>query len=258
PILIQKPLASSLHEARALVAIAREAGVPMMVNQNSLFVPACTALEPYLRDPKYLGTPYYCEINNRHWAPPRPDHWYETTERWVTAGMAIHHFALVRHWFGDAETVYCLQARDASQHAAGDTLSAVSIRFKSGTQALIVNNWSHRGSRVGDRARPHPHEEIIIQGDLGSISGDTAQFCVVSDALGEAKLYPKITGAWFPDAFGHSMRHFIEALDAGRPFLCEATDNLKTLAIMEAAYRSAKTGNAVRVDDLLAEETCGA
>ena len=250
PILIQKPLASYLHEARELAAIARDAGVPMMVNQNSLFVPAFTAIEPYLRDPNYLGTPYYCEINNRHWSPPRANHWYETSERWVTAGMAIHHLALVRHWFGDAGTVYCLQARDPSQRTAGDTLGAVSIRFKSGVQALIINNWCHRGSRAGDRSRPHPLEELVIQGDRGSISGDTAQLCVVSDALGEAKLFPKIDGAWFPDAFGHSMRHFIDALDNARPFLCEATDNVKTVAIMEAAYRSAASGDVVRVDQL--------
>lgn len=249
PIFIQKPLAAYLHEAQELAAIAREARVPMMVNQNSLFVPAFTAVEPYLRDPKYLGTLYYGEINNRNWFLPRADHWYGKSERWTLCDMAIHHFALVRHWFGDAETVYCLKAHDASHRTvAGDTLGVVSIRFQSGAQAVIVNNWCYRG---GDRFRPHSKEEIVIQGDRGCVSGDSEQMCVVSEEFGNSKLYPKVTGAWFPDAFGHSMRHFIEALEAGRPFLCEATDNLKTVGIMEAAYRSAEEGGAVRVDQLL-------
>jgi predicted dehydrogenase len=47
------------------------------------------------------------------------------------------------------------------------------------------------------------------------------------------------------------MVHFIDALESGRPFLCEARDNLKTIAIIEAAYRSAEEGRAVDIAEVM-------
>ena len=47
------------------------------------------------------------------------------------------------------------------------------------------------------------------------------------------------------------MAHFVDALDAGRPFLCDGRDNLKTIALVEATYLSAAENRMVRPDELL-------
>jgi predicted dehydrogenase len=247
-IFIQKPLAPYLADARKLVETAERYNVPMMVNQNSVFVPAFTAIEPYLRDEKWIGKPYYFEINNRGWMYLGPESWYGKDKRWVVSDMAVHHFALVRHWFGDAKTVYAIMKRDESQEAVrGDTLGAVSITFESGVAGLVINNWSYRG----DRTRMHSLEEILIQGTKGAITGDSSSMCVATLHPQPCRIYPEVRGSWFPDAFGHAMVHFIDALESGRPFLCEARDNLKTIAIIEAAYRSAEEGRAVDIAEVM-------
>jgi D-apiose dehydrogenase len=247
-LLVQKPLMPNLADARRLVEIAETAGAPLMVNQNSLFVPAFVALEPYLRDPRWLGQPYYVQIENRGWMDTSEHPWFGKAERFITSDMAIHHFALLRHWFGDVRSVHAMLGRDASQQGMrGDNLSVVALRFESGLQGLVLNNWTYRG----DRKRPHSREEIVIQGDRGCISGDTSEFKVISLDTTPQAVVPLFSGAWFPDAFGHSMAHFIDALDAGRPFLCSGRDNLKTIAIGEAAYRSAAEGRVVEIAELL-------
>jgi len=247
---VQKPLLGSLHEARQLVEIAERHGAPMMVNQNSLFVPAFMAMEPYLRDERYIGKPYWFQIENRNWFDPSGHPWYGKAERWITCDMAIHHFALARHWFGDWDSVYAAMAHDASQKGIpGDTLSSVFIRFRSGVQGLIVNNWCYRG----DRTRSHSCEEIVIQGDGGCISGDSKEICVTT-VNPPSKIIPGFEGAWFPDAFGRAMAHFVDALDAGKPFLCEARDNLKTVAMTEAAYISAQERREVHWEALVRAE----
>jgi len=247
---VQKPLLGSLHEARQLVEIAERHGAPMMVNQNSLFVPAFMAMEPYLRDERYIGKPYWFQIENRNWFDPSGHPWYGKAERWITCDMAIHHFALARHWFGDWDSVYAAMAHDASQKGIpGDTLSSVFIRFRSGVQGLIVNNWCYRG----DRTRSHSCEEIVIQGDGGCISGDSKEICVTT-VNPPSKIIPRFEGAWFPDAFGRAMAHFVDALDAGKPFLCEARDNLKTVAMTEAAYISAQERREVHWEALVRAE----
>ncbi|MCS6861922.1 MAG: Gfo/Idh/MocA family oxidoreductase [Abditibacteriales bacterium] len=244
---VQKPLLPYLNEARQLVAIAERHGAPMMVNQNSIFVPAFRAMEPYLRDEKYLGTPYWFQIENVNWFDPGAHGWYGKAERWVTSDMAIHHFALVRHWFGEWDSVYALMAHDDSQkHIKGDTLSSLLVRFQSGVQGLILNNWSYRGHRP----RPHSTEEITIQGTRGCISGNSKEICVTTTDP-PAKIYPTFRGDWFPDAFGNAMAHFVDALDTGTPFLCEARDNLNAVAMIEAAYLSVKEQRAVRREELM-------
>lgn len=249
PILIQKPLASRLDEAKRLVEAAKAHGALMMVNQNSVFVPAFQALEPYLRDGA-IGEPYYCQIENRGWFDPSDHPWFGKSERWIISDMAIHHLALTRHWFGDAETVSAVCARDPSQSGVvGENLAVLLITFKSGVKATVINNWCYRGSRP----RQHGGEEIVIQGDRGSITATSREVTVSSYGERPAAVHPRFEGDWFPDAFGRAMRHFIQALKSGAPFLCEAEDNLKTLAIAEAAYRSIETGSVVSVDAVLAE-----
>ncbi|MEW6356502.1 MAG: Gfo/Idh/MocA family oxidoreductase [Planctomycetota bacterium] len=244
-LFVQKPMVPYLSQAKELVEIAEKHGVPFMVNQNSLFVPGFAAMEPYLRDPRYIGRPYYFQIENRAWSYPRHK-WAATQPRFVTSAMGIHHCALVVHWFGDWESVYALHGRDASQsELKGENLSVISVRFGSGVQGVIINNWCYRGNRP----RSHSREEIVIQGDAGVITGDSEDICITtSDPPSEIR--PKFQGKWFPDAFGNSMCHFIDALDKGKPFLSSGRENLKAVAMAEAAYISANERRAVCREEL--------
>ena len=247
-LFIQKPLAPSFQEAKELVEIAESYGVALMVNQNSLFVPGFLAMEPYLRN--YIGKPYYFQIENRAWVNPGPDVWYAKQKRWVGLDMAIHHFALADYWFGDWETVYAIAASDPAQKDAyGDTVVVVNVKYAQGVQGTIINNWCYRG----DLARPHANEEVVIQGDKGAISGNSQSICVVVDNPVPSKIYPQFHEDWFPDAFGNSMMHFVEALDSGKPFLCSGRHNLKAIALMEGTYRSLETGAVVTLKEIYAE-----
>ena len=247
-LFIQKPLASSFQEAKELVEIAERRGVALMVNQNSVFVPGFLAMEPYLRN--HIGTPYYFQIENRAWVNPGLDVWYGKHKRWVGLDMAIHHFALADYWFGDWETVYAMGASDPSQRdVCGDTVVVVNVKYAQGVQGVILNNWCYRG----DLNRPHAREEVVIQGDKGTISGTSQSICVVVDDPVPSKIYPQFSGDWFPDAFGNSMMHFIEALDSSKPFLCSGRHNLKAMALMEGAYRSLETKTVVTLKEIYAE-----
>ena len=244
---IQKPLMPYLEWAKKLIEAAEIHNVPVMVNQNSIFAPGMMLGEKFLRDPEIIGAPYYCQIENRAWVNPGEGTYAAKDKRWVHADMAIHHFALVRHWFGDVESVYAVLGRDMSQEFVyGDTFGVANIRFKNGVQAAIINNWSYRGNKP----RAHSLEEIIIQGDKASITLNSSRSVHVKCADGR-ELTPEVEGDWFPDAFGNSMAHFVDALDNDRPFYCEGRDNLKSVALIEATYISASENRVVFPDELL-------
>lgn len=253
-IFVQKPLANNLSDARTLVEAAAAGGVPLMVNQNSLFVPGFQAIEPYLRDlhsPYSIGVPYYFQIENRGWFDASEHPWFGREQRWVTSDMAIHHLALVYDWFGEAESVHAVLARDPSQEGVvGENLSVVSLRFKSGVQGLVINNWAYRGPHT----RAHPTEEVLIQGERGSISGHSREMVIALQHLQHpvpSRLYPDIGNGWFEEAFGHAMAHFVDALDAERAWRCEGRDNLHCVAIVEAAYLSARERRVVPLAEVL-------
>lgn len=245
-IFIQKPMMPYLDWAKKIVEVVDEYGVPMMVNQNSIFAPGMLMAEYYMRDYSIMGRIYYCQIENRAWVNPDQNAWVAKDERWVQSDMAVHHFALVRHWFGDVKSVYAILARDKSQEfVKGDTVGVVNLVFKNGIRAVIINNWSYRGNRY----RPHAIEEIVVQGDKGVITFDSEHIHV--KCADGREMTPEVRGKWFPEAFGNSMAHFVDSLDNRKPFYCSAHDNLKTVAIIEATYISAKENKVVIPDELL-------
>lgn len=247
-IFIQKPLMPTLKDAATLVEIAEAAGAPMMVNQNSVFSPQALRIRSLMDE---LGAPYYFQIENRSWMDPSGHPWFGKSERWVNSDMAIHHYALIRDWFGDAESVTALLAHDDSQAGVkGETLSAALVRFQDGVSGLVINNWCYRGPDT----HPHPNEKILIQGSRGTLTADARQ--VVFNGAGEEQRLA-VEGSWFPDAFGNAMAHFIHALDTGTPYRCEGRDNLKTVAIAEAGYRSAAERREVRIDEVMEECVSG-
>jgi predicted dehydrogenase len=238
PIVIQKPLAVSLEEATALVEIAEAAGVPMMVHHNSIFVPAFKAVFRAINEGK-IGTPYFCQIQNRAWLDFRDHAFFGRQPRWVLASMGVHHLALLDHWFGAWRSVHAMMGVDGDQPGViGDTWSSLHIRYESGMCAHVLNDWSVRDS--GSLA--HPREELVIQGHRGTILA-AGNDVVLRTSEGESR--ESIEGNWFPDAFGRLMRHYLEALASGGPLVQSGRANLRVISLLEAAYRSAESGELV-------------
>jgi len=250
-LFIQKPLMPKIGDAARIVRLAEQAGVPLMVNQNSLFASGFLAAYDILRaDPCPLGRLYYCQIDNRNWFDLSGHPWFAKHQRWVTSDMGVHHLALVHHWFGRAETVYAAMARDASQaRTVGENVSALTIGFESGVQAIVINNWAYRGSA----RRAHPYEEVVVQGDDGCLTATSTKL-ELAPRTGD-KTQREFAEPWFPNAFGEAMAHYIDHLESGEPWWCDGRDNLHVIAIIEAAYKSATEGVSVRVKDM---ETAGA
>lgn len=248
-LFVQKPLEQYYENARKLVQIAEEAGIPLMVNQNSVFVPGFQVIERYLREGT-IGTPYYCQIENRNWYDLSGHPFYGKQERWVLSDMGVHHLALVVHWFGSWQSAYAIMGRDPSQKGiVGDTWNVMNIRFENGMQACIINNWCYRGHLP----RPHSVEEVVIQGDKGAITG-TSEDVVIVTADPPAEIRPRFTGKWFPDAFSNAISHYIRSLEEGKPYLCSGRHNLQVVALIEAGYRSVQEGREITRKEIMGED----
>jgi len=248
-IFCQKPSDESFAGALALVRIAEKAGVPYAVNHNSSFVPGFVAAERMLRNRRRFGRPFWFQVENRGslWFGKHP-HW-GSRYRWILSGMAVHHIGLAHHWFGLPRRVWATLAKDPTKpHIRAENIAAISLEYASGLKGLVINNWSY----TGPRPRAHPREEIVVLGTKGSLTLDSKE--IAFDAAGGKRTLTKVKGEWFNDAFGESMRAFLESLDGGPKYPFMGREDLKIMAVVEAAYQSAARGRAVNPADIAGKE----
>ncbi len=242
----QKPLDESFTGARELVGIAEAAGIPFAVNQNAPFVPGFAAAAKILLDRSRFGRPFWFQIENRGslWFDEHP-HW-GTRDRWILAGMAVHHLALADAWFGPPELVWAATVRDPARPGIrGENVAAIGLSYPDALRGLVVNNWSYRGPRP----RAHPREEIVVQGSRGVLTLDSRELSF--DPADGPRESVATEQEWFDDAFGESMGAFLRSLDGGplHPFAGRA--ELRVAAVVEAAYRAAAEGRTVPVAEIL-------
>ena len=64
-VFIEKPLTTSLNEAKSLIALAKEANVKVQVGHVERFNPAFLAALPYFNNPMFIETHRLAEFNPR-------------------------------------------------------------------------------------------------------------------------------------------------------------------------------------------------
>jgi predicted dehydrogenase len=81
--------------------------------------------------------------------------------------------------------------------------------------------------------------------------GSPSKFDFVSASSPELWYRPRWPERWFPDAFADTMKALLRAVADGTEGELSGQDNLRTMALLEAAYLSAQEHRAVEPGDLL-------
>jgi len=245
-ILAQKPLAMSCAEAHEIVELCERAGIVLAVNQNMRHDHSVRACKDILSR-GWLGEPVLGTIEMRaipHWMP-----WSRELDSLSTWIMSIHHLDCFRYWFGDPERVMASTRPDPrTKFPHSDGLNLYILEFASGCRASSWDDvWTgpvREGTQgdIGIRWRVEGTEGLA-QGTIGwpaypVHTPSTLNF--TTKAGGERWFQPRWPEAWFPEAFRGTMGELLLGLARGRPLGISGRDNLKTLALVDAVYRSAR------------------
>jgi predicted dehydrogenase len=128
-VLVEKPIASSVEEGRAIIAAARRAGVTLMVGHVERFNPAVEAIKDAIRDEDILSI----AITRVGPFPPR------MSNVGVVIDLAVHDIDLIR-FFTDSEIVE-VQPQLKSAVAEREDIALLQFRTASGVLAQINTNW---------------------------------------------------------------------------------------------------------------------
>jgi UDP-N-acetylglucosamine 3-dehydrogenase len=128
-IMVEKPIAPTVEESRAIVAAARRAGVTLMVGHVERFNPAVQSIKRAIKDQNILSI----AITRVGPFPPR------MSNVGVVIDLAVHDIDLIR-WFTESEIIE-IQPQTSSAVAEREDIALLQFRTASGVLAHINTNW---------------------------------------------------------------------------------------------------------------------
>jgi predicted dehydrogenase len=239
-VLVEKPIAPSIADARRMIDAANASGVTLMVSQNYRFYPAAQTAARLIREGT-LGPVGAVSLQFRKYgntADPE-GHTHYGIEHPLLLDMSIHHFDLMRFLL-DAEpvSVTSVASNPPWSHFVEAPAAVTTVRFPDGVTVAYEGSWVSTGAPTtwaGDWR---------IECELGSIEWTgrddltTNSDRVVLRRRGkkpdELRL-PKLEKFDRPG----SLQEFRNAIREGRSPATSGESNLGTLALTLAAMASA-------------------
>jgi len=253
-ILAQKPLALSLDEARKLRDEAKAAGKILSVNQNMRYDQSMRVLKQIL-DKGELGDVVIATIDMR--AIPHWQTFLEGLDRLTLANMSVHHLDVLRFLFGDPEEIYTATRSDPrTKFAHKDGITVSTIKFPNNVLAVSMEDvWA------GPREEGFDSEfyikwrvegtDGVAHGTIGWPTGAASTLTYASkETTGGKWVTPDWETMWFPHAFIGVMEQLQYAVKHNEVPALNVADNVKTMALVEAGYRSMDEGRAVKLSEI--------
>ena len=244
-VLCEKPVDLSLERARACQAAVNATGQPVMIGFNRRFDPNFGALKTAL-DAGEIGKAEMLSITSFDPAPPPVS--YIKVSGGLFRDMMIHDFDMANFIMGEppatvTATGSCLV--DPAIGAAGDVdTAAVTLGYADGRIAVIRN--SRRAAYGYDQRVELLGAEGLLQAE--NVLENTVVKSTASGVTGAKPTYFFLER--YMPAYEAEWSAFVDALVAQTPMPVTLDDGVAALAMAEAATRSARTGQTVKMTEL--------
>lgn len=239
-VLMEKPFAPTVLEARQLVETAAQQKRILMISQNYRYFPAARVVTELVRK-QALGPVNEVNIDFRRYDNTAPKENHKHYKIWepLLVDMSIHHFDLMRMVLGqEPQQIVCNTWNPAWSNYTEHPTGAATITFDGGA---VVN---YRGSWVSTAPQTNWAGEWHMECEKGEIiwtSRGELPERVMLRPLGKRARSVKLPEYPLADRAG-SLHAFVQSVLSGEEPECSGRHNLKTLALMFASVEAASTG----------------
>ncbi|MBB3999596.1 Gfo/Idh/MocA family protein [Aureimonas pseudogalii] len=247
PAICQKPFAPTMADARAMVEACESAGVPLMVHENFRWQSAILAVKRVL-DEGTIGTPFFGRVSFRsRYDVFSGQPYLAEGERFIVEDLGIHALDVARFLFGNASAITARTAR-VNPAIRGEDVATMLLAHAGAMTSVVDCSYA-----TLNEEELFPQTLVEIDGDAGSLRLGAGYRLSVTTSAGarhedvSPELLPWASRPWhnIQESVLLIQRHFVDCLREGRTPDTSGADNLKTLALVEAAYRSAATGRTI-------------
>ena len=252
-ILCEKPIATTLSDAQAMIDICAETGTKLQIAYPVRFMPPIQEVKKLL-DQDALGRVFSAKCTNHG---SMPGGWF--TDLALAGGGAVmdhtvHVIDLLRWFWGTEVTEIYAEigtnliypdlniddGRGINDGRGIDDAGMLSFTLANGIFGTLDTSWSRQPSYPtwGDVT-------IDLVGEKGRITVDAFRqhLAVSSNRTGKTSWV-----GWGSNGDQGLINDFVEMLRQGRDPFISGRDGLQGLAVTLAAYESARTGRPVRLD----------
>lgn len=246
-VLTEKPIDTSLERARELVAAAERAGVKLGVLFQDRLKPALVRLRELVAEGG-LGRPLLASARVKWHRPPE----YYSGSRWrgrkaLDGGAAlinqgVHTVDLLLWLLGDVRRVKGTTATALHAIESEDVALAL-LEFASGATATVEATtvaWPGYPRRVEISGT---EGTVVVEGD-SVVAADLRRAPPAGLVEAAAEGTASASTPTVADATPHRrmVEDFVRAIETGAAPACDGREGLRSLAVVEAVYRSAREG----------------
>ena len=242
-VLCEKPLATTTHDAQAMVQACAAAGVTLMTAFPMRFSVPVLAVKARL-DSGDLGAVSAVAATNQGRLPAsRP--WF--VDPALSGGGAVMdhtvHVADLLRWYLQSEVVevYCATTRLLYPHLPVETGGLLTLTFANGVFATLDCSWSRPPYYA---AWGNVAFELIT--DRGAVLVDAFRQNLT---VYRHDLQRPTAAHWGSDTDQAMLAGFLHSARTGHPPQATGHDGLQATRIVEAAYASARLGQPVRLEN---------
>ncbi|MER8488102.1 Gfo/Idh/MocA family oxidoreductase [Mesorhizobium australicum] len=253
PVICQKPFAPTLADAKAMVKACADAGVPLMVHENFRWQSPIQAVRAVL-DSGEIGTPFFGRISFRSGYDVFSGQPYLATgKRFIIEDLGIHILDIARFLLGDVSSLTARTKR-INPAIAGEDVATILMDHAGGATSVVDCSYATKLA-----VEPFPETLIELDGSDGTIRLAQGYRLTVTGKSGtkvsdvSPPLLPWASRPWhnIQESVAAIQQHWVDCLASGQEPATSGADNLKTFALVEAAYAGAASREPVQIDALL-------
>ncbi|GHA44227.1 oxidoreductase [Amylibacter ulvae] len=250
-IICQKPFAENMDDARAMVASADAAGATLMVHENFRWQSAIQSALKVVRSGA-IGEPFFGRVSFRSGYDVFSGQPYLAEgQRFIIEDLGIHILDIARAFFGDVDRIAATTQR-MNPNINGEDVATMLLEHHSGVSCIV--DCSYATKRIPEN---FPQSLLEIDGSIGSLRLDAGYKLTVQtdDEITvdvSPPLLPWAERPWhnIQESVKIIQQHFVNCIRSGSQPETSGADNLKTLALVEAAYISAEHGRTVSLSEI--------
>ena len=230
-VFVEKPMSDNLNEAAAMVKVCEDAGVKLSVNQNFRYHYPFETARQIIKEGR-IGK--VVSIMHQDLMFRQDQGWRTTLSRHGLSIMGIHWLDGFRWILGEKPvSVSAFSTSSPIIDCKGETDASVQLLFEGGIFATYLESFSSPFHRV----------ETIAIGEAGTLvfSYDGVALYDQLHRKEPAERWDNpLQGANKPKATFHGINLLFEAIEGDSEASNSGRDNLRTIDLLDAAYRSAQ------------------
>jgi predicted dehydrogenase len=239
PVLSEKPVTPTVSDALALAAVSELTGVLLATSQSRRY---SAGIRSFREEVTAAGGA--AQLTALFFQNPRFGGFRDEMESPLLIDMAIHTFDQARYVLGaDPVSVYCDEFSPPWSWYRGGAAAEAVFRFDDGAR------FSYSGSWCADGLTTSWNGSWRASAAAGSVTWDGEAGVSAQGRDGEPRT---VAVGDETEGLDAALAEFVAALDGGPVPSGEVRANIWSLAMVEAALASARSGQAVRLDDVFA------